>query len=61
LFRKEVQVTWDVTSCQLRNNYHFREMCCLLVPGTHTGVPEPEERGSINLQNISNYFSFNAV
>jgi len=37
------------------------EICSLHVPGTLTGLPDHEERGSTYLQNVSNYFSFNAV
>jgi len=57
----KIQVTWDVISCPQRNNYHFREVCCLHVPRTLTGLPNPEERGSTYLQNASNYFPCNIV
>jgi hypothetical protein len=51
----------DVISCPWKNNYHFREVCCLHVPRTLTGLPNPVERGSTYLKNVSNYFSCNAV
>jgi hypothetical protein len=31
------------------------------VPGTLTGLPDREERGSTYLQNVSNCFSFNPL
>lgn len=52
----KIQVAWGVTSCQLRSNYHFREVCCLHVPRTLTGLTDPEERGSTDLQTVSSYF-----